>query len=86
MIHRRNALAAGLAAPFVLAHPARAAAAVRFGSVGGLTDAGLYLADDQGYFAAAGLAVKMLRMPNAPALPVSSALMPSPSSVTRISR
>ena len=68
MIHRRNALAAGLAAPFVLAHPARATAAVRFGSVGGLTDAGLYLADDQGYFAAAGLAVKMLRMPNAPAL------------------
>jgi NitT/TauT family transport system substrate-binding protein len=41
---------------------------VRFGSVGGLTDAGLYLADDQGYFAAAGIGVRMLRMPNAPSL------------------
>lgn len=63
---RRSLTAAALAAPFMSS--ARAAAAVRFGSVGGLTDAGLYLAEDQGYFAAAGVAVHMQRMPNAPAL------------------
>ena len=68
MMYRRQVLAAGAAAPFVAMRSARAATEVRFGSVGGLTDAGLYLADDQGYFAAAGLGVKMLRMPNAPAL------------------
>jgi NitT/TauT family transport system substrate-binding protein len=68
MIHRRHLLAAGLAAPFVVPGRARAESVVRFGSVGGLTDAGLYLADDQGYFSAAGITVQMLRMPNAPAL------------------
>lgn len=68
MINRRAALAAGLAAPFLRPSDARAETVVRFGSVGGLTDAGLYLADDRGYFSAAGIAVKMLRMPNAPAL------------------
>ncbi len=41
---------------------------MRFGSVGGLTDAGLYLAEDQGFFAAAGVSVHMQRMPSAPAL------------------
>jgi NitT/TauT family transport system substrate-binding protein len=65
-MRRRSLLAAGMAAPFIAA--ARAAAPVRFGSVGGLTDAGLYLAEDQGYFAEAGVAVHMQRMPSAPAL------------------
>ena len=68
MIHRRYVLSAGAAAPFIRFGGARAETVVRFGSVGGLTDAGLYLADDQGYFAAAGLGVQMLRMPNAPSL------------------
>jgi NitT/TauT family transport system substrate-binding protein len=63
-LHRRHLIATSLAA----ALPARAAAGVRFGSVGGLTDAGLYLAEDQGFFADAGVSVRMLRMPNAPAL------------------
>ena len=63
MIHRRHVLGAGMAAPFVLPAWARADSVVRFGSVGGLTDAGLYLADDQGYFSAAGVGVRMLRMP-----------------------
>ncbi len=66
MIPRRSLLAAGLAAPFVTT--ARAETPVRFGSVGGLTDAGLYLAEDQGFFAAAGVSVHMQRMPSAPAL------------------
>lgn len=68
MIHRRAALAAGLAAPFLCPVQGRADTLVRFGSVGGLTDAGVYLADEQGYFAAGGIGLKMLRMPNAPAL------------------
>jgi len=67
MIHRRHVLGAGAAAAIIPAR-ARADTAVRFGSVGGLTDAGLYLAEDQGFFAKAGLSVKMLRMPSAPAL------------------
>jgi NitT/TauT family transport system substrate-binding protein len=68
MIHRRRLLGAGVAAPFIQSGRARAQSVVRFGSVGGLTDAGLYLADDKGYFTAAGLGVQMLRMPNAPSL------------------
>lgn len=68
MIHRRHVLGAGVAAPFILPGRARANSVVRFGSVGGLTDAGVYLADDQGYFSAAGIGVRMLRMPNAPSL------------------
>jgi NitT/TauT family transport system substrate-binding protein len=67
MIHRRHMLGAGAAA-VVLPGRARADTVVRFGSVGGLTDAGLYLAEDQGFFAKAGLSVKMSRMPSAPAL------------------
>ncbi|WFE34612.1 ABC transporter substrate-binding protein [Micromonospora sp. WMMD975] len=35
---------------------------IRFGSVGGLTDAGLYLAEARGYFADAGLKVERQRM------------------------
>jgi ABC-type nitrate/sulfonate/bicarbonate transport system substrate-binding protein len=66
MIHRRHVLGGGMAAPFILSGRARADSVVRFGSVGGLTDAGVYLADDQGYFSAAGIVVRMLRMPNAP--------------------
>ena len=68
MIQRRHVLGAGMAAPFILPARARADPVVRFGSVGGLTDAGVYLADDQGYFSAAGVGVRMLRMPNAPSL------------------
>lgn len=41
---------------------------VRFGSVGGLTDAGLYLAEELGYFKEAGIKVEMQRIPNAPTL------------------
>lgn len=41
---------------------------VRFASVGGLTDAGLYLAEDLGFFKEAGLTVIMKRMANAPDL------------------
>ena len=46
---------------------------IRFGSVGGATDAGLYLADEFGYFKAAGIALTMARMPNAPTLVTSLA-------------
>jgi len=41
---------------------------VRFGSVGGATDAGLYLAEELGFFKEAGLSVEMQRIPNAPGL------------------
>jgi NitT/TauT family transport system substrate-binding protein len=63
---RRGVLATGIALPFIAR--ARAEEAVRFGSVGGLTDAGVYLAEDKGFFTASGIGVRMLRMPNAPAL------------------
>ncbi len=68
MMHRRHLLGAGLAAPFILPGRVRADNVVRFGSVGGLTDAGVYLAEDQGYFAKAGIGVRMLRMASAPSL------------------
>jgi NitT/TauT family transport system substrate-binding protein len=41
---------------------------VRFGSVGGLTDAGLYLAEELGYFKEEGLIVEMKRMASGPNL------------------
>ncbi len=41
---------------------------VRFGSVGGATDAGVYIADELGYFKDAGLTIDMQRMSNAPSL------------------
>lgn len=41
---------------------------VVFASVGGLTDAGLYLAEDMGFFREAGLKVQMKRIANAPAI------------------
>lgn len=42
--------------------------AIKFASVGGITDAGLYLAEEFGYFREAGLAVDMRRMDSAPSL------------------
>jgi NitT/TauT family transport system substrate-binding protein len=63
-----TALAAGTAAA-AWPHAARAAATtVKFGSVGGLSDAGIYLADELGYFAAAGIAVDMQQINSAPTL------------------
>lgn len=41
---------------------------VRFGSVGGITDAGVYLAEEFGYFEEVGITVERHRIPNAPAL------------------
>ncbi|RYG88481.1 MAG: ABC transporter substrate-binding protein [Alphaproteobacteria bacterium] len=56
------AMAAGLASA------SHAQDAVRFGSVGGLTDAGVYLADELGYFKEVGITVTLTRMANAPTL------------------
>ena len=70
-IDRRTALAAfaATAAATGWPHIARAAVTtVRFGSVGGLSDAGIYLADELGYFAAAGIAVELLQINSAPTL------------------
>jgi NitT/TauT family transport system substrate-binding protein len=70
-IDRRRALAAFGATAVTAGWPriARAAATtVRFGSVGGLSDAGIYLADELGYFAAAGIAVEMQQINSAPTL------------------
>lgn len=55
-------------ASLVSASVTQAAELVRFASVGGITDAGLYLAKDLGFFEQAGLNVEMKRMANAPAL------------------
>lgn len=41
---------------------------VRFASVGGITDAGIYVADERGYFAEEGLEVERLRIASAPDL------------------
>jgi len=51
-------------------YPAKAQAQtqVLFASVGGLTDAGLYLAEELGYFREAGLTVQMKRIANAPTI------------------
>jgi NitT/TauT family transport system substrate-binding protein len=66
---RRTVLAAALAPLGVAVNGSvRAQTVLRFGSVGGLTDAGVWLAEQQGAFAAAGLAVHAVRMPSAPAL------------------
>lgn len=68
---RRIVLAAGLAAVMgstLQATAARAEQTVRFASVGGLTDAGLYLAEELGFFKEEGIAVEMKRMANAPSL------------------
>jgi NitT/TauT family transport system substrate-binding protein len=62
-------LAAIASAWFALA-PAAAADpdTVKFGSVGGITDAGLYIADDLGFFKEAGIKVEMQVVSTAPAL------------------
>jgi NitT/TauT family transport system substrate-binding protein len=70
-MNRRAALSAiaATAASTAWPHIARAdVTTVRFGSVGGLSDAGLYLADELGYFSAAGVAVDMQVIPSAPTL------------------
>ncbi len=41
---------------------------VQFGSVGGMTDVGVYLAEEFGYFDEVGITVERQRIPNAPAL------------------
>ena len=66
---RRGALGVGLALAVCANRPGFAAEkTVRVGSVGGLTDAGLYLADDLGLFKKAGLAVSIEAMANGPTL------------------
>lgn len=67
-IARRRLFLAGAAALIGTAGRARAARTVRFGSVGGLTDAGVLLADEFGYLTSAGVSVQMVRLPSAPAL------------------
>lgn len=47
---------------------AHAQTQIVFASVGGLTDAGLYLAEEMGYFREAGLTVQMKRIANAPTI------------------
>ena len=59
--------AAGVVATLAAA-AAHAETVVVFASVGGLTDAGLYLAEDKGFFREAGLKVQMKRIANAPAI------------------
>lgn len=66
---RRELLASAFAAATLLFAPlAHAQEVVRFASVGGLTDAGLYLADELGFFAEAGITLEMQRMTSAPTL------------------
>ncbi len=69
-VSRRAVLGAGAATAvtFMLPATARATETVRFASVGGLTDAGLYLADEFGYFNEEGITLEVKRMSNAPAL------------------
>ncbi len=71
-IDRRAALAAFVTtAAFAAGWPRIARAAmttVKFGSVGGLSDAGIYIADELGYFAAGGIAVEMQQINAAPTL------------------
>lgn len=62
------ALVAGCGGPATGSSDSGGATTVRFGSVGGLTDAGLYLADEFGYFKDAGLSVQFTRLDSGPAL------------------
>lgn len=72
----REAAAIGIAAALSFSAPLMTVATaqdnqlatVRFGSVGGLTDAGIYLAQEFGYFKEVGIKVERQRIPNAPAL------------------
>jgi NitT/TauT family transport system substrate-binding protein len=60
---------AGLVTGVTAPSPAPAQPAeIRFASVGGITDAPLYLAEELGLFAKAGISVKRQRMNNAPTL------------------
>jgi len=75
MISRRGScfgLLAAAAATFVFAHATPATAqektVIRFASVGGITDAPVHLAEENGLFAKAGLQIQIQRMTNAPAL------------------
>jgi len=70
-MNRRVALSAIVAAGATAGWPRIARAdvtTVRFGSVGGLSDAGLYIADELGYFSAAGIALDMQQINAAPTL------------------
>jgi NitT/TauT family transport system substrate-binding protein len=66
---RRGAIAALACAAATGPRLARAATTtVKFGSVGGLSDAGLYLADEYGYFSSAGITLDMQQLDSAPTL------------------
>lgn len=65
---RNAAMVSGVILALGLSGPIQAQEVVRFGSVGGLTDAGVYLADELGYFEEVGIEVEMKRMSNAPTL------------------
>jgi NitT/TauT family transport system substrate-binding protein len=71
-IDRRGAIVTLAATALTVGRPRPARAAttttVQFGSVGGLSDAGIYLADELGYFSAAGIAVEMQKINSAPTL------------------
>jgi NitT/TauT family transport system substrate-binding protein len=71
ILDRRGALATLGATAAIAGWPCIARAAlttVKFGSVGGLSDAGIYLADELEYFAAGGIAVEMQQINTAPTL------------------
>lgn len=63
----RTAIGVAIAS-LVLCGSTLAQEVVRFGSVGGITDAGIYLAQEFGYFEEVGITVERQRIPNAPAL------------------
>lgn len=70
-IDRRSAITTLAAAALTAGWPRPARAAlttVQVGTVGGLSDAGIYLADELGHFAAAGIAVEMQKINSAPTL------------------
>jgi NitT/TauT family transport system substrate-binding protein len=69
-VSRRHVLAGGLAASTLIATRAAAADAipVRYASVGGTTDAGLYIGQDYGFFKDAGIDFSYRRLENAAAL------------------
>jgi NitT/TauT family transport system substrate-binding protein len=74
MQNRRNVLrmigASAASGAFIADFPniARAQTTIRFGSYGGATDAGLYLADEYGFFKKAGLVVTYQRVQSVPTL------------------
>ena len=63
-------MSAGAAIAAALSRPAGAqtSATVNFASVGGITDAPIYLAQELGYFSAAGITINKLIIPSAPGL------------------